>query len=226
MFDEQYEAILADTEESKKIHYNLRYQVYCLEKQYEDEGDCPGQMEADEYDEDAVHFLVREKQTGEWVATVRLVLGSLQELPMKELVNIDQERINSGDELLAEISRFSILNTFRNNTGSVKRERIKEPEIMLGMFRAVIEYGKNNGISNWLFLCRRSLKRIMNQCGFSVEVVGPKTNHKGTRYPYLVSLEKSFDQLKQLAPSIGSMFSKRIAYYRYSEMFESMDCAA
>jgi hypothetical protein len=36
MTNNGYEIILADTEESKNIHYNLRYQIFCLEKGFEE----------------------------------------------------------------------------------------------------------------------------------------------------------------------------------------------
>lgn len=225
MFDDRYQVVLADTEEGKKIHYNLRYKIYCQEKKYEDTNKFLEQMETDEYDKDAVHFLIRDKQTGDWMAVVRMVIGPVQQLPIQKVASIHQEKLDTGEAPIAEISRFSILRNYRNNTnsGSEKDKPVSEPEIMLGLFRAVVAYGKNNGISRWLFLCRQSLKRIMNQCGFSVEEVGPKISYRGIRYPYLVSLEKSFSQLQQLAPKIGSMFSKSCAYYYYSELPESSD---
>lgn len=231
MFDERYQVFLANTAESKEIHYKLRYKIYCLEKKYEDTTKFTRQLEIDEYDSDAIHFLIRDKFTGDWMATVRLLIGPLNTLPIQKAATIGQHVVDSETELVAEISRFSILSNYRNNNSHLKPEDIepvKEPEIMLGLFRAVVAYGEKNGISNWLFLCRRSLKRIMNQCGFIVDVVGPKTNHKGIRYPYRISLEKSFSRMQELAPKVNSMFSANCAYYKYSEIVDSMQlpCAA
>ncbi len=35
MFDDHFEVFLADTRESKEIHYSIRYQVYCEEMGFE-----------------------------------------------------------------------------------------------------------------------------------------------------------------------------------------------
>ena len=41
IFDHNYEVLLANTEESKNIHYKLRYQVYCDEMRFEDKNKFP-----------------------------------------------------------------------------------------------------------------------------------------------------------------------------------------
>ena len=54
MTNNSYEVILADTEESKSIHYNLRYQIFCMEKGFEEASKFQDKMEKDVYDDNAL----------------------------------------------------------------------------------------------------------------------------------------------------------------------------
>jgi len=47
MFDKRYEVILADTDEARRVHYRLRYQVYCMEEGFEAHDKFPDRMERD-----------------------------------------------------------------------------------------------------------------------------------------------------------------------------------
>ena len=89
-----YEVILADTEESKEIHFKLRYKVFCLEKGYEDAKKFPDEMEKDKYDGHAIHFIVRHKLSRQWVGAFRIIMGRLPKLP------IHQHAIISGQHTI------------------------------------------------------------------------------------------------------------------------------
>jgi N-acyl amino acid synthase of PEP-CTERM/exosortase system len=73
MFDERYEVVVACTHVTRRIHHQIRYQVYCVEQGYEDPAQYPDQEEHDAWDEHAVHFLVRERSSGEWIGAMRLI---------------------------------------------------------------------------------------------------------------------------------------------------------
>ncbi|MGZ8186120.1 MAG: GNAT family N-acyltransferase, partial [Methylobacter sp.] len=81
MFDDHFEFFLADTDESKEIHYSIRYQVYCEEMGFENKDDFPLEQEFDEYDNHSTHFIVRHKPTGHWVGAMRLIFKNGQPLP-------------------------------------------------------------------------------------------------------------------------------------------------
>ena len=112
MASRNFEVILANDESSRHIHYQLRYQVYCLETGYEDPAQFPDEEEKDAWDGDAVHFLVREPASGRWVAAMRLVLPSAQILPIEKRVAIEpslwQDRRHS-----AEVSRLCMVGHYR-----------------------------------------------------------------------------------------------------------------
>ena len=127
MFDQYFEAFLADTPEGKEINYHIRYQVYCLETGYEEPTRYPGEKETDAFDEYAVHFMARtkptiEKPTAEWIAALRLVVRPFDSLPMNAHASVDfsflsdeiARDIKDGDtSLCAEVSRMCVVSNFR-----------------------------------------------------------------------------------------------------------------
>ena len=92
MFDNRYEVILADTAEARQIHYNLRYQVYCLEEEFESREAFPDQMERDTWDDNSVHFIVRCKETMEWLAEYDTFSSQL--IFLKQVVPIEKKKQN------------------------------------------------------------------------------------------------------------------------------------
>ena len=90
-FDTNFEVFLADTPGSREIHFNLRYQVYCEEMGFEDKDRFPDQMESDEWDDCAVHFLVRHRYTGQWLAAMRLVYHKDSAFPFEEKSRLDEK---------------------------------------------------------------------------------------------------------------------------------------
>ena len=127
MFDEYFEAFLADTPEAKAVNYQIRYRVYCLETGYEDPTQYPTEQETDEFDAHSVHFIARpkptiEKPNPEWIAAMRLVVRPFDSLPMNSHANVDfgilsaeiARDIKTGDtSLCAEVSRMCVVSRFR-----------------------------------------------------------------------------------------------------------------
>ncbi|HFE37532.1 MAG TPA: GNAT family N-acetyltransferase, partial [Gammaproteobacteria bacterium] len=175
LFDSDFEVVLANTEESKKLHYALRYQVYCQEMQYEDAAQFADQMEKDELDTSSVHFIVRAKRTGEWLAAIRFIVGELETLPTYNLLpagSFHQQRMAegvrcSGARVALEISRMCILGSYRKTGASLSShdgcsniygvQRQRQPEVLLGLMRTAYAYCLSKQINICLFTITRSL---------------------------------------------------------------------
>lgn len=115
MFDNFFEIFLADTKEGRAIHYNIRYQVYCEELEYEDSEQFPDKKEFDKWDpandqdQRSRLFLVRLKHTKEWVGAMRLVHSSSQKLPLQEVSSLNHNVDNSS----IEVSRLCLVKRLR-----------------------------------------------------------------------------------------------------------------
>ncbi|XSG85201.1 MAG: PEP-CTERM/exosortase system-associated acyltransferase [Methylohalobius sp. ZOD2] len=223
MFDGRYRAILADTDESRSIHYHLRYQVYCLEKRFEPVGRFVDRMEIDAFDGHSVHFLIQHKATGRWVGTARLVIDEPNRLPMTRIADFSLQDYDVHGRSFAELSRLSILKSFRRGS---QQQVISEPEVLLGLIRAVKDYSEQTGIDYWLFLCRRSIMRVVGNLGMQMDVIGEPCEHRGTRVPYLATLASAFDGIAHRSAAVHAMFSRKNTLVPYSYLARSATLAA
>jgi N-acyl amino acid synthase of PEP-CTERM/exosortase system len=241
MFNHHFQVLLADTQESLKLHYLIRYRVYCLETHYEDPAAFPDKMERDQYDQQAVHFLVREREAGKWVAAMRLVVGPLPRLPFASRCSFDESFAGAGPEnaRVTEISRLCVVGAFRRrkqehdtpyeipwgqgeNPISVdsklhKLERRREPGILLGLIHAAVEYANHQQIKYGYALMAEPLARILQNHGLRLLPIGPPCHYRGVRRPYVIDTGLLFLDVPKQSSGIHEVFRHRPAYERYSE---------
>jgi N-acyl amino acid synthase of PEP-CTERM/exosortase system len=246
MFDKHFETFLADSDAGKDIHYQLRYQVYCMKMGYEDPTLYPDRKERDEFDDNAVHFIVRRKATGEWLAAMRLVIGPLRDLPINQLARIDLTRISEAtaggihgaSQWCAEVSRLCVAPGYRRRVHeknlpyqfsekerlmpieSASYERRQAPWILLGLLRAAREYSLAHGIPYWFFLIADSLARLLQGQGIELNVVGQVCNHRGLRRPHLSNIRHVHPGVLLKSPATHAMFFQYPSYRLFSELEE------
>lgn len=218
MFDNRYEVILADTASSKAINFKLRYRVFCLEKGFENPDHFREQMEQDEHDDNAVHFLVRDKRRDQWVAASRLVIGTADSLPVNEVTKVDLTGL-PRETVIAEFSRLLIVDGHRKINGDTDTL----PEVILGLIRAAREYSRKRSIDHWIFLCRRSLSRVTKSLGIAMEPIGPPCIFRGVRTPYRLDLKSAFDEVPDRSQLAHEMLNRHWqSFTRYSSLFHPL----
>ena len=116
MFDSHFEVLLADTPSSIRINYRIRHQVYCLETGYENPDIHRDGLESDAHDKNAVHFMVRHKATGKYVAAMRLIIGRLDDLPLTRHSQVQRDLIELPTASGAEVSRLCVIDEFRRRS--------------------------------------------------------------------------------------------------------------
>jgi N-acyl amino acid synthase of PEP-CTERM/exosortase system len=233
MFNDHFEIFLADTAESKAIHYNLRYQIYCEEMEFEDKNNFPAEQELDKWDENAVPFLLRHKNTDQWVGAVRLIFRNGQLLPIEELCSVDELK-NSRDSYskqLVEVSRLCLVKEIRRKTESLHRpyenfnkqdeihkgtnvitlnnHRQFRQSILFGLLHAAAKYSIENDINDWFWLGTDALARILRRSGLNILKVGTACQHRGKRFPFKMDPVQTF-------LTLSSNYAK--SYFLYSEL--------
>jgi len=176
-FHDHFEVVSADTVGLMERAYRIRYQVYCVERSFEDPEDFPDQMETDVYDLHSAHSLVRCKGSGQYTGLVRLVLPNPVDqnmpLPMEKYCQsgIKESGINLSSiprDSLAEISRFSISRELKRQCSSKSLVSIVDnkneqedtavntqimPHITLGLFaRKSIKISTYSSLPRHLYL--------------------------------------------------------------------------
>lgn len=210
--------VLANTEESKKIHYKLRYQIYCLDKGFLKLENPGKELERDLYDDKSVHFLIQSENS--WIGTFRLVIDHLGGLPFYKVSAPDSPQFNHDKLKVAEFSRLGILRPFQklNNTQPPHNSTHKESEIMLKVLYAARDYCHANGIHQIIFLCRRSIARILKQIEIQAQQIGPPIVHYGPRVPFAINLTDNHDKFDALVNKYSNTLNP---YSLYSNTYHN-----
>ncbi|WP_446810185.1 PEP-CTERM/exosortase system-associated acyltransferase [Methylomonas sp. 2BW1-5-20] len=204
-FDNCFEVFLADTPESKKIHYQLRYQVYCDEMGVELNAHFPERLETDEWDSDAVHFLVRHKYNGQWLGCLRLVRHNAHGFPFQERCTTYDKLSKARYKSSVEISRLCVLKSARRF--ALKSSPMDVPEenrkisflhdhanmnrnIIWGLYRAAALYSAEHDIKHWYILSSPALAYFVNKEGFDIQQIGDSRHRHNQRLPYYLSVNQ------------------------------------
>jgi len=193
-FDTYFRAVSADTRELIDKAFALRYQVYCLERQFEDADQRQGGLETDEFDRHSVHSLVFHRPQEEPIGTARLILPQARpnSLPIQELLK------KSGlsachffpNHSVAEVSRFAISKEFRRrrvesksiSESDAKRERHGNLPC-LGLIQMLLRQSVELGIEYWAAVMEPQLLRMLALLGVRFQPVGPLVSYHGLRQP-------------------------------------------
>ncbi len=231
IFDDRYKVFLADTPESRKIHFSLRYKVYFEETGWEkSKAVAQKRLEQDKYDPYSAHFLVYDCLAREWMAGLRLVVSPYENLPMARSCQLELTSNGNFDvNQCVEVSRLFVLPNYRcgKQRSKNKVDAEKSPkkiekahtEIMLGLIRAAREYGLKNDLKSWFFLVEPRLARRIQRMGIGLIPCGETVNHRGLRVPFYGEVESCFTPLFARGTCISEMFSRNYAYHSYSEVF-------
>jgi N-acyl amino acid synthase of PEP-CTERM/exosortase system len=207
MFDQHYEVLLADTPESKAIHYSIRYKVYCEEMGFENKDNFHQKQEIDNYDQHSVHFIVRTKTKKKWVGALRIIYKNDNSLPIENFCILKEPIVKNNSKQSAEISRLCILKEARTRyididpTNGIKEKKMPIREsnkinlthnkqqlinrsIMWGLLNAATEYCYSNNIRDWYFMTTIPLAKVLRKGGFNMINFGEGVHHNGNRYPF------------------------------------------
>ncbi len=226
MFDERFEVFLADTEFGKSINKQIRYRVFCLERGFEDPSAFPNGEETDAWDENSVHFIVREKKTGRWIASTRLIIPDQTTLPVEQMETLSNDFLNGMPrESIGEISRFCIIN--KNTKTTSQFSHISKPqfdwiggidkadqfEITLGMLRALSNYGINNGLNYSYMFITKSLARLIKRLGIALYQTGAMKEYRGLRAPFLVDYRESMVSAARTSKAVKEFLARKSMAY-------------
>lgn len=209
IYDQYFEVVLADSEELRESSYRLRYQVYCVENQYEPVEENPNQQETDPFDPQSEHGLLVHRESGTTVGTTRLIMpkvnGADLMQPIYQMCSSDilmeyASRIPA--DKTAELSRFAIAKEFRRRAedkGTVsggltkmngENPRRVIPHISLGLMQAVVAMSKNRGITHIYAVMEPALLRMLRGLGIYFEKLGPVVEFHGQRQPCFCDLDR------------------------------------
>lgn len=175
--------VVCETDEQLRQAMRLRYEVYCLEKAWIDPATCQGELETDEYDRDAKHFLAFHDD-GQLLGTCRLLQGSCQELPAARF--LDLEELGLDTALVVEVSRMA----------TTRSSRTAGLLVMLGLTQVMLEWGVPRGIKAWVSVADAPLYAVMKRIGMPIIAEAPQVDYLGSMcVPACVDAPRTIDVL-------------------------------
>jgi N-acyl amino acid synthase of PEP-CTERM/exosortase system len=187
-----FELVSANTQQLTETAFALRYQVYCLEREFEDPGQQEGKLETDEYDRHAVHSLIFHRPKSAAIGTARLILPQARpnSLPIQQLLK--QNGLDASDyfpnDRVAEVSRFAISKAFRRQSiesaASPDDKRARNSNLpCLGLIQMLLRQSIELGIEYWAAVMEPTLLRMLARMGIRFHPIGPLVTHHGLRQP-------------------------------------------
>ncbi len=227
-FNRSFEIVQVDSDLLLEEVLRLRYQVFCIENRLADNKKFTNSMEQDLYDHRSVHRLVRHKETGTFIAHVRLILPDLDNpedrFPMENYCKItDQENLIFHKKVsrtsLAEVSRFLIskererqviLATATSGAGSIYRKEDGPHSFLLlhGLITAGLRMAMEIK-STYLYACIQTpLFRLLRKFGIHFIKIGPPVEYHGLRFPCLGTTESFLSGIYKHRPDLWELITE------------------
>jgi N-acyl-L-homoserine lactone synthetase len=190
-FHDHFEMVPANTLGLMETAFRIRYQVYCVERSFEDQDAFPNQMETDEYDLHSAQTLMRCKASGQYTGMVRLVLPNPVDpnTPCESLAEIS--RFSISKELRSQCSRKPVISVVgaENEQDDKKVDARMMPHIALGLFAGIVRMSAQNNITHWLSVMEPTFLRFLSRYGIYFQKTGPVVDYHGRRQPAVASID-------------------------------------
>jgi N-acyl amino acid synthase of PEP-CTERM/exosortase system len=200
-FTERFKVVFADTPERREICYHLRHVIYCEERGFEDPR--PDHRECDEYDDQSTHVLLRDRASGEYVGTARLIRPCTHRpaLPIETAYGPDvsssvRGRLRAPRQRMAEISRLVIMpSALRarrpHAVGSTPddlsgRYMSVYPPPSVGLCLALFAVALQSEVSHLLAIAEPRLMAYLGKLGMQPQAIGPTIDYRGLLVPFLI----------------------------------------
>ncbi|MDX5151383.1 MAG: PEP-CTERM/exosortase system-associated acyltransferase [Acidiferrobacterales bacterium] len=230
IFNSVFDVQLATSPEDINKVFEVRYQVYCIDRHFEDPDSFLDKREHDAYDLRSAHGLIRHRLTGDSVAAVRLVMAGdhpeQADFPMEGpcIHQMDPQAqravAEARREHIAEISRMAVSREFRrrlNENKSVsgisepayycdsENGRRAMPYISLGLFSAILQMSVKHGITHWMAAMEPAQLRLLKRFGVEFDHVGPVLEYHGRRRPAFTEAASLIEGIRKRRPDVWSL---------------------
>ncbi len=222
-FRSLFDVTEASTPADLEAAFRLRYQVYCVENDFERKDANPGSRETDSYDWRSVHSILTHRASREVIGTLRLVLPQGGPLPIQELHPnpLDLVKGQLPLETTAEVSRFAVSKSFRRRRGEERYAdegwtgpvapvesaplRRLMPYLSIGLMQGVLRLSLQHGVTHLCAIIDPCLLRLLGRFGLHFHAVGEPIDYHGLRQPCFAELEELIESAAKEQPDIWAV---------------------
>ena len=221
MFRNLLDVVLVDSKEMLDRAFRLRFQVYCLERGFENLAEYPDGRERDADDHRSLHALLLDRASGLAVGTVRLILPRRNRgLPVFKVLGADAlADVGLPLGATAEVSRFAVAKAFRRQLEQGWRPRQggapivgggRGPALHLltfGLIHAVVMMSAFGGITHIVAMMEPALLRLLGRLGIAFHPLGLPVEHHGIRQPGWAVMSHLIASIKRCQPELGEIIT-------------------
>ncbi len=210
---QHFAVVRANTPRLLDQAYRLRYQVYCIENQFEDANEHLDGREMDEHDAVSAHILLLHRNSGTAVGTARIIMPQLasswRSFPVWHILapKVREEFERLPLHRTAEVSRFAVSKEFRrwwrthhgptvgtthHHNASIEQHLIQY--ITFGIIQEILQISIGKGIYHLVAAMNLSLIRILVNLGLELESIGGPVEYHGVRQPCIAFLNNLIEQ--------------------------------
>ncbi|MDO8652749.1 MAG: PEP-CTERM/exosortase system-associated acyltransferase [Undibacterium sp.] len=210
--------------------FALRYEVYCLECHYLPTEEFQNGLESDEYDACSAHFAAFTLDDS-IIGTVRLVQPPDNlPYPFQSHCSVFEDFVMPPREQCGEISRLVVRKTHRRRRGDSmegvsrdffekgsvtsikphsdgKKREGNSPMLLLGLYREIYRYSRQNGVRYFYAAMERSLARSLDKMGFPFVRIGPQTDYYGPVTPFILDINELYARLHKENKFLAAWFT-------------------
>ncbi len=210
--DVYFETRMADRPSLAEAAHALRYQVYCLERKFENPDEHNRGLEIDQFDDHAIQGVLFHRPTDRAIGTVRMILPvncTDDGLPIEQLLR--ENNIDLSDfvciEDAVEVSRFAISKEFRRRWtddravvagGPLSREDTARQTNLacLSLIQFLVRQSVERGVFYWTAVMEATFLRMLARMGIHFTAIGPVVFHHGFRQPCYCYLPTMLETLR------------------------------
>jgi N-acyl amino acid synthase of PEP-CTERM/exosortase system len=219
-YNRDFRCLIADTPDLLRQAYETRYQVYCVENEFENPQQHSDRCEVDEFDIRSAHSVLAFRPTGETIGTVRLVLPQ-SDAPLSFSLQHIVDYYGGRDlpvplAATAEVSRFSISKRARpGRNGAIDIRtafnqpalRRAEPLMSLGLIQGLVRMSQLHHITHWCAVMEPKLLRMLAAMGIHFTPVGALMDYHGMRQLCYCEVDAILDSVKRERPSFWDILT-------------------
>lgn len=205
-----FNVLVAKNPAMQKLAYQLRYQVYCVENEFEDKSLYPDELEKDRFDSHAVQSLVLHRASQKALGTVRLILPQKDTAIGLPLWTLNPQAClfkNHGfpASRTAEISRFAVssaaMESIRATHAGFTRGTLFR-NVMMGLIIAIAQASLMHNVTHLCALMDPRLFKFIKTIGLPFEALGAPFAHRGMRQPCYAEAHKLGHALQTIHPAL------------------------
>lgn len=206
-FHRYFDITIANTPQLLEEVFRIRYEVYCEEMGFEPENSA--HIENDDYDDNAIHVLIKYLPTSKYIGTIRMILNDSshddfvfpmeKHCPTMDRTIFDIEKI--GRQHIAEVSRVAVIQNFRRRkedsiglAGAITSEEDAQHDRAFSYVPMSL-YFASYIITLWqhldftIAISEPKLMRHIHFTGIKAIQFGSLFEYKGKRAPYVFAAD-------------------------------------